>query len=86
MYADLIEDDAISDADLDVLFHDFQFGPATIEREYSPRAGVTVYRDGFGIPHVYGDTDNAAAYGLGYVTAEDRLWHMDVLRHAALGA
>jgi acyl-homoserine lactone acylase PvdQ len=44
-----------------------------------------VYRDGFGIPHVYGDTDEDAAFALGYVSAEDRLWQMDLLRHAASG-
>lgn len=34
---------------------------------------VTIYRDRWGVPHVYADTDAAAAYGLGYAQAEDRL-------------
>lgn len=34
---------------------------------------VTIYRDTYGIPHVYADTDADAAYGLGYAQAEDRL-------------
>lgn len=34
---------------------------------------VTIYRDDFGIPHIYGDTPADAAYGLGYAAAEDRL-------------
>lgn len=34
---------------------------------------VTVYRDVWGIPHVYGNSETAAAYGYGYAQAEDRL-------------
>jgi len=34
---------------------------------------VTVYRDKWGVPHIFADTDAAAAYGLGYAQAEDRL-------------
>ncbi|MEE8369449.1 MAG: penicillin acylase family protein, partial [Dehalococcoidia bacterium] len=37
---------------------------------------VTVYRDGFGVPHIYGDTAEAAAYALGYVQAQDHLEQM----------
>lgn len=34
---------------------------------------VTVYRDTWGVPHVYANTESAGAYGLGYAQAEDRL-------------
>lgn len=34
---------------------------------------VTVFRDTWGVPHVYADTETAGAYGLGYAQAEDRL-------------
>lgn len=34
---------------------------------------VTIYRDKWGVPHIYADTDAAAVYGLGYAQAEDRL-------------
>jgi acyl-homoserine-lactone acylase len=34
---------------------------------------VTIHRDPWGVPHVYGDSEEAAYYGLGYATAEDRL-------------
>lgn len=34
---------------------------------------VTIYRDAWGVPHIYGDTEEAAAYGHGYAQAEDRL-------------
>jgi acyl-homoserine-lactone acylase len=43
----------------------------------TPAAGaeaeVTVYRDTWGVPHVYGPSQDAAAYGLGWAQAEDRL-------------
>jgi penicillin amidase len=34
---------------------------------------VTIYRDEYGIPHVFGSTLEDAAYGVGYAQAEDRL-------------
>lgn len=34
---------------------------------------VTIHRDKWGVPHVYGDTAADGAYGLGYAQAEDRL-------------
>src|SRR5574338_1011924 len=32
---------------------------------------VTIYRDSYGIPHVFGRTDAATAFGFGYGQAED---------------
>ncbi len=91
MYAALINDDDITEAELadGTYFHDFQFGipdDANITREYNPpgRTDVTIYRDEFGIPHIFG-TDAGAGFGLGYATAEDRLANMTVLRAAAQG-
>jgi acyl-homoserine lactone acylase PvdQ len=44
---------------------------------------VTIVRDkGFGVPHVYGENRSGAMFGAGYVGAEDRLFFMDVERHA----
>lgn len=86
MYAALIDDDDVAEGELLDYFHSAQFGPgATIEAEYRPNNKSTVYRDSFGIPHVYGDTDADAAFALGYVAAEDRLFQMDLLRHASRG-
>ena len=53
--------------------------------EYSPREGVTVYRDELGVPHIYGETFEDVEFALGYVTGEDRLFQADVFRHAAHG-
>jgi len=67
-------------------FKDASFGVRLEDRErtYSlPPRKVSVVRDkGFGVPHVYGDNRNDAMFGLGYVAAEDRLFLIDVLRHA----
>ncbi|HTN25538.1 MAG TPA: penicillin acylase family protein [Solirubrobacteraceae bacterium] len=67
------------------LFKDSSFGspPGGQARAYSPRDGLTITRDAaYGVPHVYGTTRAAAMFGLGYAGAEDRLFLMDVLRHA----
>ena len=66
-------------------FKDASFGvPAgQVERTYSPRAGVTIVRDSsHGQAHVYGVTRSDTIFGAGYAGAEDRLFFMDVLRHA----
>jgi acyl-homoserine lactone acylase PvdQ len=72
--------------DVTRLFKDATFGVATddIDRTYSPpgRPGVTIVRDKrYGVPRIYGDTDEDVEFGSGYVAAEDRLFLMDVLRH-----
>ena len=86
MYASLVDDDDVTEEELSKYFHSMQFGPgAEIEREYSPIEGVTVYRDSFGIPHIYADNLDNATFALGYVSAEDRMFEMDAFRHAARG-
>ncbi|NOZ20484.1 MAG: penicillin acylase family protein, partial [Planctomycetes bacterium] len=34
---------------------------------------VTIYRDTYGVPHIYGETEEAALFGQGYAAAQDRL-------------
>jgi acyl-homoserine lactone acylase PvdQ len=52
----------------------------------TPATGVTIVRDpSTQVPRIYGDTRAEAMWGAGYVTAEDRLFFMDVLRHTAEG-
>jgi len=86
MYASLVDDDDVTDAELTKYFHSMQFGvEGEVERQYQPTEGVTVYRDSFGIPHIYADSLDNASFALGYVTAEDRMFQMDVFRHAARG-
>jgi acyl-homoserine lactone acylase PvdQ len=75
-------------ADLGKYFKDATFGvkDTDIDREYSPRFGLTVLRDRpFGVPHVYGRTRSDVMFGAGYVSAEDRLFMMDTLRYVGRG-
>ncbi len=46
---------------------------------------VDVYRDRWGIPHIKSQSENDLFFAQGFVTAQDRLWHMDADRHRALG-
>ncbi|MDA0337385.1 MAG: penicillin acylase family protein, partial [bacterium] len=46
---------------------------------------VDVFRDRWGIPHVRAGSAAALFFAQGFVTAQDRLWHMDADRHQALG-
>jgi acyl-homoserine lactone acylase PvdQ len=86
MYGDLVyASPGLKGADVGKYFKDATFGvkDGDVERAYQPRSDVTVVRDkGFGVPHVYGATRAGTMFGLGYVGAEDRLFLMDVLRHA----
>ena len=38
---------------------------------------VTIYRDTYGVPHIYGKTDAAVIFGLMYAQAEDNFWQLE---------
>jgi penicillin amidase len=46
---------------------------------------VTIYRDSFGIPHIYAKNESDLARAVGYCQAQDRLWQMDLIRRACFG-
>jgi penicillin amidase len=46
---------------------------------------VTVYRDNWGVPHIYANNTHDAYFALGYVMAQDRLFEMDLFRRAVAG-
>jgi acyl-homoserine lactone acylase PvdQ len=48
-----------------------------------PKSGLTIYRDSFGVPHVYGTTRANTEFGAGWVTAEDRGLYLQLLRGPA---
>jgi penicillin G amidase len=50
-----------------------------------PSAPVTVIRDQHGVPTIEAQTLEDLFYAQGYVTAQDRLWQMDVIRRFAAG-
>jgi Penicillin amidase len=85
LYRDLLyASPTLTHDDIAKYFKDATFGvkPEDVESTESPRPGVTIIRDKqFGIPHIYGNTDDDVEFGAGYAGAEDRLFLMDVLRH-----
>jgi penicillin G amidase len=48
-------------------------------------AEVSVERDNWGVPHIRAGSLEDLAEAQGYVTAQDRLWQMDLLRRASRG-
>jgi penicillin amidase len=46
---------------------------------------VTVYRDERGMPHIYAANEYDLYFATGYVTAQDRLWQMDLIRRCISG-
>jgi len=70
--------------------------PATAANQHTPcpqathargqiAAAVTIYRDRYGVPHVYGRTDRDCALGFAYARAEDNFWQIEDNTLRALG-
>jgi penicillin amidase len=51
----------------------------------SLRSAVTVYRDDYGVPHIFAENEEDLWRAAGYVAAQDRLWQMDFTRRAVRG-
>lgn len=46
---------------------------------------VDIYRDAYGIPHIYAASEHDLFFAQGYVHAQDRFWQMDFWRHTGSG-
>src|SRR5215208_2178437 len=46
---------------------------------------VTIYRDTYGVPHVFGRTDASTVFGFAYAQAEDNFWRVEENFIHALG-
>ncbi|HMV52054.1 MAG TPA: penicillin acylase family protein, partial [Blastocatellia bacterium] len=46
---------------------------------------VTIHRDTFGVPHIFGKTDAAVLFGLAYAQCEDNFWQLETDYINALG-
>ncbi len=46
---------------------------------------VVIRRDGYGIPHVEGGSEHDAWFGMGYASAQDRLWQLEWYRRRGTG-
>jgi acyl-homoserine lactone acylase PvdQ len=78
----------ITEAQIGNYYKDATFGvPAgDVGSTETPEPGVTIEWDArFGVPHIYGDTRAELMFGIGWATAEDRLFFIDALRHAGRG-
>jgi acyl-homoserine lactone acylase PvdQ len=88
MYADLVYNSpGLAEADVTKYYKKagFTVDPDDVTRMENPREGVTIVRDQFGVPHIYGDTAADVVWATGYVTGEDRLFLTDVLRNVGRG-
>jgi len=46
---------------------------------------VTIYRDTYGVPHIFGPTDASCVFGYAYAQAEDNFWQIEDSYIRALG-
>jgi len=49
------------------------------------KAEVKIYRDSWGVPHIYADNEDDLFFAQGYVQAQDRLWQMELHRRMGSG-
>jgi penicillin G amidase len=59
-------------------------GPGGSGREH-PRRGVTIRRDGFGVPAIKARSETGAWWAAGYAVAQDRLGEMELFRRRGSG-
>ena len=81
--------DQVTPADLTTYFKSERFGvdnatPSTVEAV--PRAGVTIERDSYNVPHVTGATHDDGVWAAGWIAAEDRGLLLQQARYNALVA
>lgn len=71
------------------LYWRFDAKPATLGTRpgapSSPKAGVQVYRDSYGVPIVYAGNVRDLWYGVGHAVTQDRLFLLDGVRRTARG-
>jgi acyl-homoserine lactone acylase PvdQ len=76
--------DQVTAADIPKYFKPERFGVVgKVERTERPRKGLTIKRDTWGVPHIYGKTRDLVEFGAGWVTAEDRGLFIETIRGPA---
>ena len=81
--------DNITDAQLPNYFKSEALDPGNtiVRTETIPgRPGVEIRRDGYDVPHIYGQTDDDVTFGAGYAIAEDRNLLLNQARFDSLTA
>ena len=76
----------VGPTDLTTYFKSEALDPGVIVVEEKPaeRPGVTIKRDSYGVPHIYGVTDDDVIWGAGWVEAQDRSLLLNQARYVAL--
>jgi penicillin amidase len=74
---------------LGIRFHQLTRGPLPALQGRVQLSGlrhpVRIVRDDLGAPHVSAETDEDAFFAMGYLTAQERLFQMDLMRRLATG-
>jgi acyl-homoserine lactone acylase PvdQ len=86
LYENLVyADPTLTPSQVPRYFKDATFGVKSqnVALTEHPEAGLTIVRDRYDVPHIYGKTRAQTEFGAGYAAAEDRLFMIDVLRHVA---
>src|SRR6266550_3577764 len=77
--------DHVTAADIPKYFKPETFGspddPGHVEP--TPRPGLRLVRDSFGVPHIFGKTRADVEFGAGWATAQDRALLLEVIRGPA---
>jgi penicillin amidase len=68
---------------LTIVFVLFMFEAQAVANQLA--GTVTIYRDTYGVPHVFGRTDASTAFGFAYAQAEDNFWRVEENFIHALG-
>ena len=75
----------ITEGVVDELYKKAGFVPEKVVSTATPKAGVKIVRDAYGVPYITGTTYNDVMWGAGYAGTEDRMFLMDALRHLGAG-
>ena len=70
------------------LYNNFEYKSAMFDQPgtaESPRPGVDIVRDSYGVPAITGASDYDAWWGVGYAVAQDRLFQLELFRRATGG-
>jgi acyl-homoserine lactone acylase PvdQ len=87
MYANLVyAQPGLTDGELLDYFKAAPLGePQVVTSKVTNLDGITIERDEFGVPYIKGRSRRKLMYGIGYASAQDRLFAMDLARRAGRG-
>lgn len=74
--------------DQNQLFIDFELRPFGFDQpgeSETPKPGVTITRDAYGVPRIDAASDEDAWWGVGYAAAQDRLFQLELFKRAGNG-